>query len=298
MPNDPSRPPQRNRRPHPLEQQPPPRRSYDDDDNGDDDNGGARRPGMLPVRLPLTNPIATYVLIGINSLIFVVTHFIMSPLELRDVYNWGASNHTAVLEFGEYYRLITAMFLHGGLPHVLFNMYALYIIGQTVERFFGTPRFLLIYFLGGLGGSVLSVLLNSPQVTSVGASGAVFAIFGAEMVFLYRHRRLLGPAATFQLRQLLVIAGINFAYGLATSLAPGDGVRIDNWGHVGGWLGGLALAWIIGPILVVRPHPHEPGMLVGEDLNPLEDRYQPLLAYAVLLLGLLAVGTLVVRVLL
>lgn len=298
MPNDPSRPPQRNRRPHPLEQQPPLRRSYDDDDNGDDDNGGARRPGMLPVRLPLTNPIATYVLIGINSLIFVVTHFVMSPLELRDVYNWGASNHTAVLEFGEYYRLITAMFLHGGLPHVLFNMYALYIIGQTVERFFGTPRFLLIYFLGGLGGSVLSVLLNSPQVTSVGASGAVFAIFGAEMVFLYRHRRLLGPAATFQLRQLLVIAGINFAYGLATSLAPGDGVRIDNWGHVGGWLGGLALAWIIGPILVVRPHPHEPGMLVGEDLNPLEDRYQPLLAYAVLLLGLLAVGTLVVRVLL
>ena len=246
----------------------------------------------MPVRLNMTNPVATIALIGINSLIFVVTHFVMSPQELRDVYDWGASNHTAVLEFGEYYRLLTAMFLHGGLPHVLFNMYALYIIGQTVERFFGTPRFLLIYFLGGLSGSVLSVLLNGPQVTSVGASGAVFAIFGAEMIFLYRHRRLLGPAASAQLRQLLIIAGINFAYGIVTSLAPGDGVRIDNWGHVGGWLGGLALAWIIGPIVVVRPHPQEPGTLVGEDLNPLEDRYQPLLAYGVLLLALLVVGSL------
>jgi rhomboid protease GluP len=252
----------------------------------------------MPVRLPLApSSVATFALIAINSLIFVVTHFVLSPQELRDVYSWGASNHTAVLQHGEYYRLITAMFLHGGLPHVLFNMYALYIIGQTVERFFGTTRFLLIYFLGGLGGSVLSVLLNPPAVTSVGASGAVFAIFGAEMIFLYRHRQLLGPAATFQLRQLLVIAGINFVYGIATSLAPGDGVRIDNWGHVGGWLGGLALAWIIGPMLVVRPHPQEPGTMVGEDINPLQDRYQPLLAYTSFLLALLVVGTLVVRVL-
>src|SRR5690606_30425031 len=113
-----------------------------------------------------------------------------------------------VLVQGQYHRLFTAMFLHAGLLHIFFNMYALYLFGSILEPLFGHLRFIIIYLLGGLTGSVLSVVLGDPNPpfaqmvfagASVGASGAVFAIFGAEMVFIYRHRALLGERGRAQL---------------------------------------------------------------------------------------------------
>jgi rhomboid protease GluP len=274
------------RRPHPLERGPEPPPPPEDPDEP--------RRNRVMLHIPVVRPYLTYALIAVNVVIAFLVFFVLSPTEQQQVYNWGASNQRAVLEFGEYYRLLTAMFLHGSLPHILFNMYALWIIGQMVEGFFGHVRFALVYFLGGLGGSVLSVLLNPPTVTSVGASGAVFAIFGAEMIYLYQHRKLLGQAAMMQLRQLLIIAGINFGYGILTTLNPG-GVNIDNWGHVGGLIGGLTLTWLIGPIFIVRRHPNHYGALAAEDINPLERRTQPVLIYISALLAILIVATLLAR---
>jgi rhomboid protease GluP len=274
------------RRPHPLEQGPEPPPPPEDPDEP--------RRNRVMLHIPVVRPYLTYALIAINVAIAFLVFFVLSPAQQQEVYTWGASNQRAVLEFGEYHRLLTAMFLHGSLPHILFNMYALWIIGQMVEGFFGHVRFALVYFLGGLGGSVLSVLLNPPAVTSVGASGAVFAIFGAEMVYLYQHRKLLGQAAKMQLRQLLIIAGINFGYGILTTLNPG-GVNIDNWGHVGGLIGGLTLTWLIGPIFIVRRHPSHHGALAAEDINPLERRTQPVLIYISALLAILIVATLLAR---
>jgi rhomboid protease GluP len=280
-------PPGKPRRPHPLEQgpMPPPQ-----EPGGPDEPQNQR----VMLHIPVVRPYVVYALIAINVLIFFLAFYAFSDIQRLQLYNWGANNQRAVLEFGEYYRLLTAMFLHGSLVHILFNMYALWIIGQTVEGLFGHVRFVLIYFLGGLAGSILSVMLNPAGVTSVGASGAVFAIFGAEMIYLYEHRTLLGAIGRAQLRQLLMIAGINFAYGILTTFSPG-GVRIDNWGHVGGFIGGLIMARLIGPIFIVRQHPQVRGALTADDINPLHRRQQPVLIYVSALLTLLILATLLAR---
>jgi rhomboid protease GluP len=155
------------------------------------------------VRLPITRPLVTYVLLGTIIAVFVAQTVAQQesypdPLTLA-----GALDFRRVLR-GEYYRLVTSMFLHLGLAHIFFNGWALWSFGQTVERLFGHTRFVLIYFLGGLCGSIASFIFT--RGLSVGASGAIFAIFGAEMVFLYHNRRVLGEAARQDLQSLIFLA--------------------------------------------------------------------------------------------
>lgn len=253
--------------------------------------------GQVLLRMPVVRPRAVWVLIGINVLIYVIAVYVLPIQQLEELYQWGANSHTAVLKQGEYHRLLSAMFLHSPITpaHIIFNMYALYAIGITIERFFGHARFLWIYFLGGLAGSITSVVLNPPSITSVGASGAVFAIFGAEMVFLYKHRKLFGKMAQNQLMQLVVVAVLNFGVGIATALSSDAQIRIDNWGHIGGFIGGVVLAWFITPILLPKRHPTQANALTIEDVNPLEKHTQVLLAFASVLLGLLLIGTFLAR---
>lgn len=278
MSNDPDEK-KKQRRVHPLEAQPPP----------PEPSPESPREQRVILHIPVVKPYVMQALIAINAAIFFIAFYIIDQQQFRDLYDWGANNHRYVLQNGQLHRLFSAMFLHGNLMHVVFNMYALWIIGQTVERFFGHARFALIYFLGGLAGSLLSVLLNPASVTSVGASGAVFAIFGAEMVFLYKHQKLLGEMAQAQLRQLVILAGINFLFGIASSFNT-SGVSIDNWGHIGGFIGGIALAWIIGPIYIPRRHPTQPDHLAITDINPLEKNQQQVLAYVSVLTITLIVG--------
>ena len=218
------------------------------------------------------------------------------------ILEWGANNSTAVLANGEIYRLLSSMFLHASIfanqfgtyalensAHIIFNMYALYIIGGQIERLFGHVRFALIYLLGGLGGSVLSVALSGPNSYSVGASGAVFAVFAAQFIYLYQHRKLLGPRGRAQMQNLFFLAVANFALGALTGFG-GGGVIVDNWAHLGGIVGGLALAWMIGPIFIVRRHPEHPNELLGEDINPLRNRYWVLSVYVVALMVILFIA--------
>jgi rhomboid protease GluP len=272
--------PSPNKRPHPLEAPPTPLPPANDPQQ-------PQRPRVM-IHIPAVQPRIIWGLITINIAIFIAAFYVMDAKELNRFYNWGANSRDAVRNSGEYYRLISSMFLHGNEAHIFFNMYALYLIGQTVERFFGYTRFLIIYFLGGLTGSILSVLFNDAGA-SVGASGAVFAIFGAEMIFLYRHKKLLGKVAESQLRQLILIAVMNFAVGLLTTMNS-TGVQIDNWGHLGGLAGGLALAWIIGPVFIPKLHPDQSGALIAADENPLQRSILPVLIYAVGLLILVTTG--------
>ena len=239
---------------------------------------------------------ATQFLIVANVIIYVLVFYVLAKPGEPEWVRWG-NNRYQVLNAGEYYRLFTAMFLHSEMiMHIVFNMYSLYIIGQTVERFYGHARFLVIYFLGGLTGSILSVLLNSPSIYSVGASGAVFAIFGAEMIFLYKHQKLLGRVAQLQLRQLVIIAAMNLFIGIASGLNSNPaGVKIDNWGHVGGLFGGLVLAWIIGPVFVRSAQPAQPEIVVMEDSNPLQKNLFHVLGYALGLIAAVYMGTLKVH---
>ena len=241
--------------------------------------GPPRRPGP---RLPLRPPRLTMALLVVNVAVFALGTLL--PLAGQQIFRAGASRSYEVLVQGEVQRLFTAMFLHASLMHLFFNMYALYIIGRGVEGLFGHARFLLIYLLGGLTGSLLSVALGSTNpwtgVPSVGASGAVFAIFGAEMVWLYRHRRLPGVAARRQLRSLLMILGLNLAIGLLSSTGAGA-MRIDNWAHLGGLAGGLALAWAIGPVYRPQPHPRLAGVFQLRDGNPFSSGWWLASLYAI-----------------
>lgn len=176
---------------------------------------------------------------------------------------------------GQWWRLVTPMFLHGSLLHIGFNMYALFIIGLPLERRFGHLRFLLLYVAGAFAGNVFSFLLTVNP--SLGASTAIFGLLGAEAVFLYRHRALFGGQARAALMNILQVAVINLLIGLS----PG----IDNWGHLGGLFGGLLFTWFGGPLLRM------------EGVYPfywLKDERAPLAALAAFALVLVSFGALVV----
>jgi rhomboid protease GluP len=292
MLNDPSN---QGRRPHPLEQRPtPPPQSPQ-----------PQRP-QVTLHIPTVKPYVTYAFLAINIAVFVLRA--LSPEIDLNLFLWGANHQPEVIGDGQYYRLLSSMFLHAsifdglgrynfsGSLHLIFNAYALYIFGTSVERFFGHLRFALVYLLGGLGGSVLSVVLGGPDTYSVGASGAVFAIFGAEFIFLYQHRKLLGAAGRARMQNLVVMGVMNLAIGVLSSFG-GSRVRIDNWAHLGGLIGGMALTWFIGPFFLVRQHPDytERVELIGEDNNPINKRWWAVSLYVTALLAILIAGTFLIR---
>jgi membrane associated rhomboid family serine protease len=128
---------------------------------------------------------------------------------------------------GEWWRLITAAFLHGGLLHILFNMYALYLLGPAIERVLGSARFLVLYLVAALGGSAASFAFGSPASISVGASGAIFGLMGALLIVGQRFRR--------DVTEVLVLLGVNFAIGFVVP-------SIDWRAHLGGAVAGALAA--------------------------------------------------------
>ncbi|MCC6803447.1 MAG: rhomboid family intramembrane serine protease [Anaerolineae bacterium] len=286
MLNDP--PPER-RKQHPLERDPvaPP--------SPDPSGGQPPRPQVI-LHIPSVRPTVTYAIIALNVIVFLIRA--TSPQLDDQILVWGANNGRDVVTNGEVYRLLTSMFLHASIYdfrgdfalqnslHIIFNMYILYVMGTQVERLFGHVRFAAVYLLGGLAGSVLSAVLGSDNSYSVGASGAVFAVIGAEFIYLYQHRKLLGARGRAQMRSLLYLAVINLFFGALTSVA-GAGIRVDNWAHLGGLIGGSVLAFAIGPIYIVRSHPEHPNELLGDDINPLKNRYWVLSVYVIILMVIL-----------
>jgi len=236
--------------------------------------GGLRR---VAVRMPLVEPRLTYVLLAAIVLIFL--YFMSLPAEGQNEFlsRWAKVN--VLIREGEPYRLFTSMFLHLNLMHIVFNGYALFIIGRDVESLFGHVRFALIYFLGGLSGSLASFVFT--DAPSVGASGAIFAIFGAEMVYFYQNRRLHGEMGRRHLNQLIFLMLLNLGLGFFSTAT--SGFRLDNAGHIGGLVGGIVLAWFIGPQFEVAPDPSAEAGLRVVDQNRLRQWAGVSLVYAVAL---------------
>ena len=132
------------------------------------------------------------------------------------------------VSYGQWYRLITATFLHGGILHLLFNMYALYILGPNLERLLGSKNYFALYFLSALGGSTLGLWFSGPDSLSIGASGAIFGLLTATIV-IGRHQRA-------DVSQLIVLLVINAALGFTGG--------IDWRAHLGGALTGALVASI------------------------------------------------------
>ena len=173
-------------------------------------------------------PIVTYALIIINIIIFILSMFNDNILQMFAV------NRFYIAGLGEYYRLFTGMFLHAGVLHILFNMYALYIIGMQLEGFLGRWKFLIVYLLSGLGGSMLSIFFDNGF--SVGASGAIFGLMGALLYFGYHYRVYLDSVVKSQIIPLIII---NLLIGFTSS-------GIDNWAHIGGLVGGILATMAVG----------------------------------------------------
>jgi rhomboid protease GluP len=199
------------------------------------------RPQRVPIRAPASTPTVTYALIGLTILVYLAQMASQTMLGGDLVASLGLKDNQLIAQ-GQFWRLFTPMLLHGSILHIGFNMYALYIFGPGLERYFGHGRFLTLYILSGFAGNVASFMFSSAP--SLGSSTAIFGLLGAEGVFLYRNREVLGGIARRALNNIILIAAINLFIGLS----PG----IDNWGHLGGLIGGTLFAWFGGPILSVE----------------------------------------------
>jgi membrane associated rhomboid family serine protease len=145
------------------------------------------------------------------------------------------TNFTPLTLDGQWWRLLTSMFLHFGLMHIAFNMLALYVNGTVAERIFGSLRFLVIYLVAGLCGSVASLLWHS-QVNSAGASGAIFGVLGAMIAFYLRKEGGVPPSV---LQSQLGSAALFVFYNLVL----GASIQVDNAAHLGGLAGGFVMGF-------------------------------------------------------
>lgn len=188
----------------------------------------------------IKKPIITYSLILINVIVFIAMY----------LFGKGSTNAQTLVDFGglvpnlinghyniyELYRLVTSMFLHNGIAHLLLNMYALYILGPQLESFFGKFKFAIIYLISGIAGNLLSLLFISSDTVSVGASGAIFGLMGAMLYFGYHYRVYLGTVIKSQIIPIIIL---NLLFGFMLS-------GINNFAHIGGLVGGILTSMAVG----------------------------------------------------
>ncbi len=179
--------------------------------------------------------LATTTLIGLNVTVFIAMVALgvsfTSPTS-ADLIKFGADNGLLVVFEHQWWRTLTCVFVHVGVLHLVVNMYSLWQLGRIVERLLGTPLFVAIYLLAGLGGSFASILWNSSSV-SAGASGAIFGLFGVIVGFAIRARQNLPPQVLTTLRNGIVTTiGLNLAFAIALPF-------IDNAAHIGGLAVGI-----------------------------------------------------------
>jgi membrane associated rhomboid family serine protease len=188
-------------------------------------------------------PWVTNTLVAINILVFAACALsgggVLKP-NVQVLMQWG-TNFGPLTMGGEWWRLFTSMFLHFGLMHLAFNMWALYTGGQLVEKLYGSASFSLLYLGAGLCGSLASVLWH-PAGNSAGASGAIMGVYGAMLAFFLRKDTLVPASIIAQQRaSVLIFAGYNLLIGVSHQ-------GIDNAAHIGGFLGGVVLG-----LSMVRP---------------------------------------------
>jgi rhomboid protease GluP len=199
---------------------------------------------------------ATYLLVGINCLVFLVMvakHVSMFTPTPEQLLRFGANHAGYVLQYGDWWRIVTAMFVHVGIIHLATNMWCLWNLGLLAEPMLGTGGVLIAYVLSGAAGNLLSTCVNwlwplhdaavgTYFPVGAGASGAVFGLAGVLIVLLKSPRLPVPPLELKKLRKSVIyFAAINFIIGIGT-MAPGFGVHIDNMAHLGGFVCGLLFA--------------------------------------------------------
>ncbi len=184
----------------------------------------------------------TLALVALNIVFFLWTEVNGSSENLQNMFRWGAMYGPAVMEDHEYWRLVTAAFLHFGIGHIANNMFLLLLMGDRLEQALGHVKYLILYLVSAVGSNIFSMALDMRlnmkeyyRTISAGASGAVFGVIGGLCWAVIRNRGRLGDLST---KQMLIFAGLAFYYGLTA-----DGV--DSWAHLGGFVIGFVMCMLL-----------------------------------------------------
>jgi membrane associated rhomboid family serine protease len=188
-------------------------------------------------------------LIAVAVLLFIAPRVIPGLAESTvrwagDLVEQNAAQANWLVTEGEWWRILTAAFLHGSSTHLLFNMWALYVFGPELERRLGSVTFAVLYLSTAAAGGVAAFFLSDEFTLLVGASGAIFGLFGVWLVGSWRVRHTRAGAALY--RQLLVLLGINAVFSFVVP-------RISWQGHLGGFLAGLAIGYAWGRMAKPTP---------------------------------------------
>ena len=223
----------------------------------------------------------SYLLLFVNVLILIAMSFAGGSSNSEVLIDFGAM-YGPYLAAGQYWRLFTAMFIHVGIIHLLFNSFGLWIFGRMAEALFGSSKFVLIYVLAGLCGAVVSYIFN-PIVIAAGASGAIFGILGALAAFFSTMYK--DPNARKNLYGLLGLVGLNLILGFLSSSRA-------RWAHMGGFASGFILGYFITPVSgYVHPvsgillHPGYQGFYVINKLKKTIGRYIAILIVLLIIVG-------------
>jgi len=182
----------------------------------------------------------TYTLIAINILVYILSVYLSKSIidiDMEVLVKEGALFGPIVVLGGEWWRLFTAMFLHGGMTHLLMNMFSLYLIGRGAEQYFNTQSYLSIYLFSGLLGGLTSLYMH-PASVGIGASGAIFGIFGAMAGFFLAHREQIEEHTKAFMKEFAIIIGINLVIGFSIP-------SVDVSAHAGGLMVGFIGGYII-----------------------------------------------------
>lgn len=198
----------------------------------------------------------TYIIIAMNFIVFLAVAFLAFRSGIGSAYLLGSNDPTVnlqvgallencgmqdpnlIIQGGQYWRILAAMFLHENLLHVALNMLSLFFIGRVVEIFYGSWRYLLIYFIGGIVGGLTALFIDPTPV--VGASGAIFGVFGALGMFYFLNRHTLGMYSRGAISNWVFWLVLNLVWGFSAG-----GISMTD--HIGGLVGGLILGWLLLP---------------------------------------------------
>ena len=176
----------------------------------------------------------TYTIIALNILVYIFSAFFSQSLidmDLQTLVEMGALYGPYTVQKSEWWRLGTAMFLHGGMTHLLMNMFSLYLIGRGAEMYFDTKSYISIYLFSGLIGGLISLYVH-PASVGVGASGAIFGVFGALAGFFLAHKEHMEAHTKAFMKDFSIIIGINLVIGFSIE-------SVDVSAHIGGLVVGL-----------------------------------------------------------
>jgi len=182
----------------------------------------------------------TYGIITINVILYLISSALsgnIADMDMQTLVEMGALYGPLTVLKGEWWRLFTAMFLHGGMTHILMNMFSLYLIGRGVEMYFEKKAYIAIYLFSGLLGGLASLYMH-PLSVGIGASGAIFGVFGALAGFFLAHRDKIASHSYAFMKDFAIVLGINLVLGLSIP-------SIDVSAHIGGLVAGLIGGFVI-----------------------------------------------------